>query len=151
MTLSTSSIVDAVVSHAMGLGVFSQVNAHEPKNAPSNGLACAIWADRIGTVRSSGLNSASARLALSIRIFTPMASQPEDAIDTAVLDAVDALFTAYCGDFTLDGLVRQVDILGASGAPLEAVLGYVLVDGVEYRVATIALPLIINDAWTEVA
>lgn len=151
MTLATSDILDAVVSHALTLGVFSQVNAHEPKNAPSTGLVCAIWADRIGMVRSSGLASASGRLALSVRIFTPMTSQPEDGIDTALLGAVDALFTAYCGDFTLGGLVRKVDVLGADGAPLDAILGYITVDGAEYRVATITLPLIINDLWTEEA
>lgn len=149
MTLATNDIVNAVVSHALQLGVFSQVNAHEPKNAPSNGLACAIWADRIGGIRRSGLDSVSARLALSVRIHMPMASEPADEIDTVVLGAVDVLFTAYCGDFTLGGLVRHVDIFGAEGAPLDAVFGYITVDGGEYRVATISLPLIVNDLWTE--
>lgn len=149
MTLATRDVVDAVVSHALGLGKFEQVNAHEPKNPPGNGLACAIWADRIGGIRRSGLDSVSARLGLSVRIFTPMTAESADDVDVLVLDAVDALFTAYSGDFTLGGLVRHVDALGSEGAGLDAVFGYITVDGAEYRVATITLPLIINDLWTE--
>jgi len=149
MSLATTDVLNAVVTHALSLGIFSQVNAHEPKNAPGNGLHCAIWADRLGGIRSSGLDSLSARLGLSVRILVSMQGMPDDDIDTAVLDAVDALYAAYCGDFTLGGLIRQVDVLGAQGVPLDTVFGYVTVDGAEYRVATISLPLIVNDLWTE--
>lgn len=151
MSLGTTNIVDAVVTHALTSGLFSQVNAHEPKNPPSTGLACAVWADRVGGIRRSGLDSMSARLALTVRVFKPLVAEPADDVDAVVLGAVDTLFTAYCGDFTLGGLIRHVDILGAEGPQLDAALGYFTVDDVDYRVATITLPLIINDLWTEVA
>lgn len=149
MTLAATDILDAVVSHAMQLGLFEQVNQHEPKNPPGNGLSCAIFADRVGGIRRSGLAAMSGRLVLSVRVVMPMISEPADDLDTAVLGAVDALYVAYCGDFTLGGLIRHVDILGSEGTPLDAVFGYITVDGAEYRVATITLPLIINDLWTE--
>jgi hypothetical protein len=149
MSLTTRDVLDGVVTHALSLGLFEQVNAHEPKNPPGNGLTCAVWADRIGSIRSSGLASLSGRLVLSLRIFQPMQQEPADDIDAAILDAVDALFTAYTGDFTLGGLVRNVDLIGADGTGLDAVFGYITVDGTEYRVATITLPLLINDLWTE--
>lgn len=149
MTLATRNIIDAVVTHAMSLGKFSQVNAHEPKNAPGNGLHCAIWADRIGGIRSSGLDSVSARVTFSVRVFQSMQAEPADDIDVAIVDAVDALMGAYAADFTLGGLVRQVDLIGSDGPGLEAIGGYITVDSIEFRVFTITLPLIVNDLWTE--
>lgn len=149
MSLNATDLFDAVVSHALASGLFEQVNAHEPKNPPGNGLSCAVWGDRIGGIRSSGLASLSGRLVFTVRIFKGMTSEPADDIDKTVLGAVDSLFTAYCGDFTLGGLVREVDLIGAEGAGLDAVLGYISVDEIEYRVATITLPLIVNDLWTE--
>lgn len=149
MSLPIEDITDRTVSHAMGLGLFERVNEHEPKNAPGHGLSCAIWADRIAFIRSSGLASGSARLVFNIRFYSNINQAPDDAIDPTMLNAVDRLFAAYAGDFTLGGLVRQVDLLGAHGVPLEAVAGYLLVEGGEYRVMTIVLPLIVNDLWTE--
>ena len=149
MSLATADIRDAVVSHALSVGLFDQVNQHAPTNPPGSGLSCAITGDRISSIRSSGLASLSARLVLNVQIFYSMQAEPADDIDAVVLGAVDGLFTAYCGDFSLGGLVRKVDLIGADGEGLGAVLGYVTVDGVEYRVATITLPLVINDVWTE--
>jgi hypothetical protein len=64
---------------------------------------------------------------------------------------IDALFTAYIGDFTLGGLVRNVDVRGADGAPLDGQAGYLKQDEVLYRVFTITLPVVVNDAWDEAA
>lgn len=151
MTLATRDIFNAVVSHAMSLGQFEQVNAHQPKNPPGNGLSCAVFADRIGGIRSSGLDSTSARLVLTLQVVKPMTAEPADDIDINMIDAVDAMYAAYCGDFTLGGLVRQVDVRGSEGVGLDTVFGYLTVDGIDYRVATVTLPLLINDLWTEVA
>src|SRR5258708_32839680 len=55
-------LFDKVTSHAASLGLFdSQVGTHEPKNAPGNGLWCAIWVQGIGPIPSSGLASVSGR------------------------------------------------------------------------------------------
>ncbi|WP_405611363.1 hypothetical protein [Streptomyces sp. NBC_01508] len=148
-TATVANITDRVVSHAMQTGLFEQVNQAEPKNAPGHGLSAAVWPDKITPVRTSGLDSVSGRLVYTVRIYSPLLSRPEDEIDPAMINAVDALFTAYCGDFTLDGLVRNVDIFGSDGIGLDAQAGYLIVEGGEYRVITITLPLIVNDLWTE--
>lgn len=146
------SILDRLTSHAMSTGLFERVNTHEPTNAPGNGLTCALWADRIGPVRSSGLNSTSARIIFNVRIYSNMNAEPQDAIDPNVIKAVDTLFTAYSGDFTL-GVddVRHIDLLGVYGIPLEARAGYLKQDGSEYRVVTISVPVIVNDVWEQVS
>lgn len=150
MALDITGILDAVVSHAMASGHFERVNAHEPANPPGHGLTCAVWADQVTPVRSSGLSSVSSLLVFHVRLFTSTRSEPADAIDPAMLAAVDALCAAYTGDFTLGGAVRQVDVLGSAGQPLSVRAGYVPQDGALYRVMTISLPLIVNDLWEEI-
>lgn len=149
MSFPIVAVLDAVVSHAMASGRFETVNAHEPKNAPGNGLTCAVWVDGVVPVLSSGLASTSAVLRLNVRIFTNMLGEPQDLIDPNVMVAVDELFAAYIGDFELGGLIRNVDVRGQHGVPLSAQAGYINQDQVMLRVVTITLPLIVNDAWEE--
>lgn len=149
MSFPIVAVLDAVVSHAMALGRFERVNAHEPKNAPGNGLTCAVWVDGVLPVLSSGLSSTSTVFRLNVRIFTNMLGEPQDMIDPEVMFAVDELFAAYIGDFSLGGLIRNVDVRGQHGVPLSAQAGYINQDQVMLRVVTITLPLIVNDAWEE--
>lgn len=152
MTLNSRAILAAVQSHAETLAVFERAGTHEPKNAPGNGLSIAVWAGPMRAVpAASGLAAMSARLELVVRVYNPMLQKPYDDIDPTVLDAVDALFTAYAADFELGGLVRNVDLLGQHGTALSAVPGYLSQDGKLFRVMDITLPLIINDLWNEVA
>lgn len=152
MTLGAVTILDTLVSHAMSLGLFERVNGHEPVNPPSTGLTCAIWADIVDIpLAGSGLASSDARVIFKVRIFTSMLQEPLDAIDPVMLDAIDVLWTAYIGDFTLGGSVRLVDIRGQAGVRLTAQAGYLDVPdgGPRMRVMTITLPVIINEAWME--
>lgn len=152
MSLDVTGILGAVQSHAQKLGLFENTDTHEPKNAPGNGLSCAIWADQISTVPTgSGLAASTARITFMVRIYSPMLAQPYDQIDPSVMSAVDALMNAYAGAFTLGGTVRNVDVLGAHGPGLAAKAGYVNQDGKLFRVMDITLPLIVNDVWNEVA
>ena len=154
MSLNTAATLAAIESHAMGLGRFEKVNTHEPKSRPaSGGLFCAIWADEIRPMpRASGLAVTAARVAWNIRIYTNMLQDPQDGIDPAVIEATDLLFTAYAGDFTLGGAVMAVDLLGAAGGVgLTARAGYITIDNTKYRCMTIILPILVSDAWEQVA
>ena len=148
--MDTQGILDSLVSDALTTGLFDQVNTHEPKSAPRYGLTCAMWLDSIKPYAlMSGLNATSALLIFNARLFTSMLQYPQDAIDPAMIVAVDTLMTKYSGDFTLGDQVRNVDLLGESGYQLEAQAGYINQDSKLYRVVTLTIPLIINDAWTQ--
>lgn len=148
VALNINGLLNAVVSHALASGYFARVNQHEAENPPGHGLTCSVWADRITALRSSGLNSVSTQVTFTIRIQTLM-FDPPDAIDPTVIEAVDALCGAYIADFTFGGLIRQIDVLGAYGQPLDIRAGYLQQDGIRYRVMDIALPCIVNDLWEE--
>lgn len=147
-------ILDVVVSHALASGHFSRVSVHEPKskNPATDGVTCAVWVQRVTPIgEGSGLAISSARLELTVRVYTSMLAEPQDEIDPRVVDAADALMAAYQGDFDLGGEARHVDIFGAYGQPLEAVAGYLNQSGMIYRVLDVRLPLILNDMWPQAA
>lgn len=143
---AVQALFDAVQSQAMTLGLFERVNTHEPKNAPGLGLSCSIWVQSVKPVSSSGLASVSGEVTFHLRVYSSMLAEPQDSIDPEVMSAALTLMAAYAGAFTLGGTVRNVDVMQTT---LEA--GYLNQDHRIFRVMVVALPIIINDLWDEVA
>lgn len=150
MALNVSALFAAMQDHALESGLFETVNGHEPKRAPGTGLTAAVWSQSIApSPESSGLRATTGVLVFNLRIYQNMLMNPQDAIDPAVLGAVDYLMGAYSGDFSLGGLIKNVDLLGYSGTALSAMAGYLSQDSKLYRVMTLNVPLIINDIWDQ--
>lgn len=151
----TQSVIDSifneVLSHAARSGYFDRVNGHESKSAPNlvGGLAAEVWVQRIRAARSSGLAETSGLLVLTVRIRGDMLAKPEDGIDPRLLTAASGLMRLYVGDFTLNDLIRAVDVRGMEGTPLTCEAGYLPQDQKVFRVYEITLPLIVNDIWSE--
>jgi hypothetical protein len=143
-----SDLVAQCESHLMRSGLFDRVNWHEPKSSPGVGVTAATWFTATTPVRS-GLVSTTVRVELLVRMYMPMLREPMDDIDPAMMRALDVLMRQYSGDFTLGGEVRNVDLLGEHGTPLQARSGYLRVDSTLYRVVDITLPLIVNDLWEQ--
>ncbi len=151
MALDIDGIMDVIVTHAQSTGWFQTVQEHESKQSGTNSLTAGVWVERIDPVKSSGLNSASIRLELEMRLYGSTMTEPYDDIDANLVKATDALFTAYIGDFDLGGEARHIDIFGAYGQGLGVRAGVLNMDGREYRVFQIRIPIVINDVWTETA
>ncbi|MFE7973007.1 hypothetical protein [Streptomyces shenzhenensis] len=150
MDLDLLTYRSAITSHAQGLGLFGNVLDHEPVSAPGNGLSFAVWVKNIRPIPArSGLASVSVRLEVTGRVYMPADTEPLGDVDLEVTGAVNGLFNAYCGDFQLGGSVAEVDLLGQYGATISADLGYTRFNSTTYRVASVVVPLIINDLWTE--
>jgi hypothetical protein len=150
--MESEAIIEAVASHAMASGYFERVNQFEPKSSPGTGLVGSVWVNSIGPqVGASGLNRTSVRFTVNVRVYTSMLAEPADRIDPQLMQAVDALLAAYSGDFTLDGLVRNIDLLGMGGPPLGAEAGYVEIEKKLFRIMTITVPMILSDVWEQVA
>lgn len=151
MALDIDDILNVIVTHAQNSGWFAYVNTHESKQSGTNGLTAGVWVERIDPIKSSGLNSASVRLELEMRIYNSTMAEPYDNIDSNLTKAVDALFTAYIGDFEVGGEARHIDIFGAYGQGLGVRVGFMNMDGREFRVFQIRIPVILNDIWSESA
>lgn len=148
-----SSLVDALASNAAATGLFETVNGHQPESVPTSGLTCGIWVQDIKPAPgASGLSETTVDVVFNVRVYTSAVQQPYDAIDPNLIDAVFTLCASYSADFTLDGVVMAVDLLGAYGPEMAAQAGYVKQnDGTILRVMTITLPLLIDDLWEQVA
>lgn len=148
--LRTAAIVDDLVSGLMVLGLFDQVNAHEPTNAPGRGLTAAVFMKYIGPVpQNSGLASTSAVVEIYMRLTLSTEREPKDQIDTDMTDALDAVFASLHGGFKLSGDADYVDLLGITGRRLEGEAGYFNQSGTVYRAMMITVPVVIEDAWTQ--
>lgn len=141
---------DRLVSLALQTQRFETVNQHEPKNAPGQGVNCSVWIQKIRPT-ASGLNATSIVVDFDMRIYTSFTSQPFDLIDPAVWSATNVIFGALTGDFQFGGIAnaRNIDLLGSNGTGLSATAGYVEIDRRMFRVMTIDIPVIFNDAFTQ--
>lgn len=149
---TVAAVLDGIVSPMLASGMFQRVNKHEPKSAPGSGLTAAVWLDAVGpAVSASGLSATSARLVFKIRLYTSMVSEPQDAIDPAMLTATVKLMALFSADFDLGASVRNIDLLGAFGIPMSSQAGYLNQDGKLMRIIDITLPLILNDLWSQSA
>jgi hypothetical protein len=143
-------VLDALVSHAAQLGPFEHLATHEPKTAPTQGLTGAVWVSELDLVpRFSGLASSTVRCSFTVRVYDNMLREPQDAIDPDMVKVISALWTAYNGDFTLGGLVTEVDLLGEYGPGLSMRSGYIRQDGKLLRAMSITVPVIVTDAYTQ--
>lgn len=151
MAINLSALLDPIVSHALAAGVFDEVQTHEPKSAPGNGLTYAVFVNAIApAIGGSGLTATTVRVELIGRIYKPFVSQPEDLIDSNVTDALDILFDAYSGDFEMGGTTHTgIDLLGAYGQGLAMRAGYQTIDKTVFRVLDITIPIIVNDAFVQ--
>lgn len=146
------AIMSKVISVVQGLGLLETVNGGQAMHMPGAGLRASVWPGRITSPPgSSGLSKVSIVLPVMIRIFGPARAIQVDEIEDEMLDVIDKLADAYVGKFTLDGLVRAIDIHGRFGQPMTIEPGYLDIQDGTCRVETMTLPLIINNAWEEVA
>ncbi len=144
---------EVIQSHAERLRLFDAVNGHEPKAAPGNGITCSIWVAGFRPTQSGGLASTTMVLTFNVRLYTSMLTDPQDMIDPNLMTAVEKLVGSLSADFTLDGMesVRCIDLLGMDSEGLGGEAGYLEIDKKMFRVFTITVPLLINDAFPQVA
>lgn len=152
MALNTAAVVDALDSLCTATGLFQKSITFEPKRAPEGDMTAATWFVRIQTGGNlSGLAKTSVVVEYNIRLYTNMLQEPPDAIDPSLMVAVDTVMTSLHADLSLGGAVRNVDVFGEAGRGVEARSGYLDIDGTIFRIVDIAVPVIINDAYTQTA
>ena len=136
-----------VLSALQKLGIFDRCQGVEPKSPPGTGVTAALYFAGMGPASSaSGLGRASTLYVLTLRIYHNMLTEPAEAIDPTLLQAVDAVLDALAEDIDLGATVRNVDFFGSAGTPLSAKAGYVDVGGTIFRCVDVTIPVIVNDS-----
>lgn len=146
-------LISRVRSTVLATGAIDQSTGHEPKAAPGSGIRLAVFAGSIAPAPglNSGLSTTSVVATILARLTLNMIYEPQDDIDSLIGNAADKMVAALAADFTLGGDVgvRAIDLRGMSGASLRCDFGYLPVDGKMFRAATITIPILINDVWSE--
>lgn len=151
MALDIQSVLDNIASHAMATGHFETVLGYVSKQSSTNGITAALYVENIQPIRSSGLSNTSIRLEIEMQIYSSTYQAPYDGIDVNMVLATDAMFTALIGDFDLGSEVRHIDIFGAHGQSLRVRSGFMNLDGKEFRVFQITIPVILDEVWDQAA
>lgn len=148
-----SAVLEKLVAYNLASARVDQVNTHEPKNAPGNQITCAIWVQSVKPIRASGLAATSGVVLYDARFYQNFKSQPFDMIDPNLQAAATDFMGSMTGDFNLGGTgdTRHIDLLGAYGATLSMQAGYVEIDRGIFRIMTVAVPIVINDMFTQKA
>jgi len=144
-------LIEALSSVLLGLGCFDFVNQAEPKSAGQlNGIGAAIWVQSMRpAAQRSGLTATSVRFECSIRIYQDMLYEPQDMLDPQLTNATWLVMQALSAGLTLNGAVEYLDLLGSDGEPLAGEAGYITIDRKIFRVMTITVPMIIEDAFPQ--
>lgn len=149
MALDIQSILDTVASHAMATGHFDAVLGYVSKQSPTNGVTAALYVEDIRPIRTSGLAQTTVRVELEMQIYSSTYQEPYDGIDAELVRATDAMFTSVISDLDLGSEARVVDVFGAYGQPLRVRSGYLNLDGKEFRVFQIVIPIVVDDVWAQ--
>lgn len=148
--VAAKALSDALISHAESLAVFSEINPHAPIRPPQTkktGVSLSIELGPWVPVPSSGLAMTSGRITFVHQLWSSLMQRPLSGIDVQVFGALAALVASYSADFTLGGLVREVDLFAMSAEP-----GYVPdFEGEPFRVIRLDVPLIVNDMYEQEA
>lgn len=152
MSLHPRPILAALTSHAESSGKFATVNRHDPKVAPRTGarLAMSISFNRaVPLGPQSGLQITSGLVEFMARIYKNVSSEPQDELDPDIMDAMSDYMARLSEDFTLGGLIRNLDLLGSYGKGLSCQAGYIHQDSQTFRMVELTIPCIINDLWEQ--
>lgn len=139
----------AIADACAASGRFARVNRHEVKNAPSSQLTAEIWADRDEPhLASSGLATASLLITFKVRIGMGMLTEPQDAIDPEVTNAVFDVMTRLYADISI---IPGADLqpLTPEGGGMFAQAGYINRDGKMFRIKDLHVPVIVFDAFPQ--
>lgn len=154
MPLNTRQYIDALISHAMSLGHLASVNETDIGSMPGNSdlIGVLYWRRMRPIPARSGLNTTSVLIEFNMRLIRATNTDPMGEIDPQMMDATDALMNAYSTDFTLGGVVAEIDLLGEYGQALESDSGFLkMTEELTFRIVDITIPCVINDVWTQEA
>lgn len=144
------TVLRALATPVEATGRFDRVVLGEPKSAPGTGLSASVFVSDLYPVPArSGLATVSVRMETCIRVMLGMLTEPQEAIEPTILEAIEDVWTRMFGDFDLGSEVSHVDILGAYGERIRARFGYITLDSTMYRIADVFVPVILPNEITE--
>ena len=146
------STMQVIESYLLASGYFSTVLIGEPKDImEGTGLTAAInlQGTRIVMVMAGG--SVLKSYEVRVNIYRNLFAEPTGNIEFELAEAVSKSAEDLLGAYDLGSTISEIDVAGQFGVALNAQWGHATVAGKLYRVATLTVPLVVNDTVTAVA
>lgn len=149
MAFKVKDTLQAVESYLLACGYFgSNVSVGEPKQPVSgSGLSAALFMSSAAVVELTLATTIELHIP-TIRIYRDMLAEPIESIEFELSEVVGKIGSDLLGEYDLGTTVRNIDAGGQYGTAINTAWGYVDLGGKMYRIADIALPLIVDDSAT---
>lgn len=148
MAFKVKSTLQAVESYLKASGYVRTVLVGEPKQpVEGHGVSAAIYMTSADVVQLT-LNGTIEVHTATIRLYADMLREPLEANEFEMSEIAGSILSDLLGEYDLGGTVRNIDAGGQYGSAVSVRWGHVDVSGKMYRIADIALPLIVDDSAT---
>lgn len=151
MTFDITGTLDALESHLSNAAWFDGgVHRGVPTGPPPDDFTAWVSIDeaRVMDLTGSGVQEVHVIVA---SFYMNALLEPVDDLDINLSDAISALIVDLITDYTLGDTMRAVDFAGISGSALESDFAWVELGGVNFRVAFVSVPVIVNDVHAQAA
>lgn len=147
MAFHVKSSLQAIASYMKAKGYIRKVDVGEPKNPPAENISACVFMDSAGVVELT-LNSTIELHVVIARIYMNIDQEPVDRLEKEIARTVSRIKNDLAGEYDLGATIRQVDVGGEYGTPLNAEMGYIELGGITFRTADVQIPLVVDDSAT---
>lgn len=158
MSLDATLLAAWLTTHATAVVEVDRVLGFEPKSNAQigDGTVLACWVANLRVIpERSTLAMSAGRADWTLRLHRNGLGDATEMATTerVILDATSALFAAYHAEINVSGVGGPedgwFDPAGMTGEPISAPSGYMDIDKRLYRVVTISIGIVIDDAWPQ--
>ncbi len=143
MAKTLRSTLDALASFCQAHGLIDSATVGEP-SFMQDGYAAAVMHVRSRSEITTLTQTVETRtVAVQISHLAPLDAPGDEGIEGDLGEIVDDLIEDFLGDFDLGGVIRAIEPVG-----IEVDWGYLTVKQQSYRIATITVPMTVDDRAT---
>ena len=139
MTVSIKNTVLVLKGFLEASGRFADVAVGDYFKAPQSLSATVILTGT--TVPETTLTAPVEERTVTIRVYADAMAEPREDTEFLLDDVMGELLTAVCNDYDLGGDVRSID-----ATKITVRYGFATVDQKIYRIADMAIPMIMDDS-----
>lgn len=144
MTVNLKDTIQVIQNHLTASAIFADVQIGEPMSAPDTGdkaWAAILLGPR--RILETTLATSIEERSVIIRIYINVKREPQQDIEFEMDEIASDTLSRLGGDFELGGDIRQIWVVGMTGAPAYQTVGVNM-----YRLMDIMVPMIVDDSVT---
>jgi hypothetical protein len=150
MAFDIKRSLQMVQTYVAGSGYVSDCVIGEPKYAPEaqEQPFSSVFIDNVSVYGLTVGGTTREIHVLIIRLYLDMKKEPTEEVEIELAQSVQEIISDILGDADLGGNVMTVDPAGMAGESISTTWGYEDISGMNYRIADIRLPLLVDDSAT---